>query len=110
VQLDPIPTGPRGPQGPPGQSIKGDKGDKGDKGEKGDTGSAGLPGLPGGEPFVYEQLTPSANWIIPNPFGRPRVYVQVYVGTEQVETDVVSDATTISVIFAEPQSGSLVIL
>lgn len=56
---------------------------------------------------VFAQASPTFVWTFTNPFGR-MCAVDVYVGSELVETDVSVTATTIQVTFPSPQSGYVI--
>lgn len=80
VQLPGI-AGPPGPQGPGG-------------------------GTAGAEVFVQE--TPLATWTFTHSLGRLPT-VTIYIGGEIVWAPVDANATTVSVTFPSPQTGSLVL-
>lgn len=70
--------------------------------------SSGVPGPPGppAKPFVHEQTSPSASWLIQHELGH-RPHVTVLDGSGAViQTDVthVNDGT-VSIVFASPTSG-----
>jgi hypothetical protein len=71
-------------------------------------GPAGPAGTIPGLEFV--QVTPAATWTIPLTGFTRRPLVEVYVGGEAVETDVIASPTQVVITFASPQSGSAVIL
>lgn len=75
-------------------------------------GPAGPPGPKGdpGSTYFHTQSSPAATWTVPNPTGRADCAVIVRVGGEEVLADVQTSNSTITVTFAEPISGSLVIL
>lgn len=75
----------------------------------------GLPGPAGpagnSQAFEYTQIAPSATWIIPVPVAfarRPAVDVYLTSG-EQVIADTVASASSVSIAFASPTSGTAVL-
>lgn len=76
----------------------------GPQGERGPQGPAGSNGS-----VVYEQTSPSASWVVPNPFGRiPSVEVFLSTG-ESVLTDVEASGSFVNVVFAQAQTGWVVL-
>ncbi len=65
-------------------------------------------GSVGGLNAKVTQASPASTWILTNPLGRD-VTVDVYVGGEKVNTDVVMSSTTITVTFPSPQSGFVIL-
>jgi hypothetical protein len=56
------------------------------------------------------QASPAAAWIMPHNLGRVPI-VQVFLTSgELVGADVIADATSITVTFAQPQSGFIIII
>lgn len=71
----------------------------GQRGPKGDPGNGG---------FEFEQTVPSASWTIPHEFDR-RPSVTIYIGDEQVDSDVSADDGYVSIVFPAPTVGSAVL-
>ena len=73
-------------------------------------GPQGPPGSGGGAgSTVITQSTPAATWILSHTIGRvPAVSVYLASG-EQVDTDVVASASTVTVTFATPQTGFVIL-
>lgn len=66
-------------------------------------GPAGPPGS--GATVRIDQSAPAGTWILPHGFGR-RPSVDVYLmNGEKVIADVTTGASTVTVVFATPQSG-----
>lgn len=71
---------------------------------------AGPPGAPpgaaGGSIFTYTQSTPAATWTISHNLGRFPASVTVWIGDEEVSTDIdTPDTSTAVITFSSPQSG-----
>lgn len=65
--------------------------------------------LPSAAGIEFVKATPEAEWTITHGLGR-RPLVAVYLATgEEVEADVVSDATQVVVTFPSPTAGSVVL-
>lgn len=61
-------------------------------------------------PIPYQQTAPSASWIIPHGLGRiPLVQVRNAAG-EVVYPDVFADARSVSIVFANPATGSATLI
>lgn len=60
--------------------------------------------------FEYTQAVAQATWTIPVPgaMGR-RPNVSVFIGNENVDTDVVADSSQVVITFSSPQSGTAVL-
>lgn len=73
-------------------------------------GPSGPPGPPGAAAAtVVEQTAPSASWIIPhNLHRRPLVQITDETG-EVVFPDVIAGPTVVSVIFAQPATGTAIL-
>lgn len=66
--------------------------------------------LPSAAGTEFVKATPAAEWTITHGLGR-KPMVAVYLSTgEEVEADVVSDATTVVVTFPTPVAGSVVLI
>ena len=79
-------------------------------GAQGPRGPQGAAGAAGNLAFEHAQATPAATWTIavPPEFGR-RPVVGVYIADEAVFTDVVADASTVTITFPAPTSGTAVL-
>lgn len=70
-------------------------------------GPAGPPGPPASA-FTYTQATPAATWTVAHTLGHIPNSSEIVIGAEVVEADVLyPNATTVVVVFANPQSGVL---
>jgi hypothetical protein len=97
-----INVGTLGPPGPPG--------DPGPPGLPGEPGPPGPPGPPGSTSLRFDVVTPAGVWIVPHGLGRAPA-AQVFInGGELVLTDVFSDAAAVTVTFASPQAGHLILI
>lgn len=72
----------------------------------GETGPQGPPGVSPGVELV--QATPLATWNFAHTLGR-KPTVTVYVGGELVDTDVIATSSSVTLTFAAPQAGSVVL-
>ncbi|MBA9071847.1 hypothetical protein FHR71_005640 [Methylobacterium sp. RAS18] len=85
-------------------TITAEQGPAGPAGRNGDTGAAGRDTA-----TVVSQSAPSASWIIAHSYGRA-VGVQVFDASgAEVLADVVSDPLRVSVTFASPTSGFVIL-
>ena len=57
---------------------------------------------------VFTQSSPAASWTFIHSLGRLPI-VEVYVGGEEWNADVAATSTTVTVTFASPQSGTVVL-
>lgn len=65
--------------------------------------------LPQAGGFTYYQYTPAATWLFRHPLGRiPSVTVYELDGTE-MDTDVESTITTITLTFGQPSTGYIIV-
>lgn len=83
-----------GVQGPPGVA-----------GVQGPPGPAG----PGGQGVILNQIAPSSFWTFVNPIGRIASVAVFDLAGEEVEADVFCDNTSVTVTFAQPFSGRVVL-
>lgn len=74
----------------------------------GEIGPQGPPGPPGSG-FVVEQPTLAGSWVIPNPIGRVPSVAAYDENGQQVFPDVYASLSTITLVFAHPTKGAVVI-
>lgn len=67
------------------------------------TGGVGKAGI------EYTQSTPAASWTIPTAALARHASVSVWVGGEEVETDVTQDANYVYIVFPSPKSGFAIV-
>lgn len=69
-------------------------------------GPPGPRGAAGGSIFTYTQSTPAATWTVSHNLGRFPASVTVWIGDEEVSTDIdTPDTSTAVITFSSPQSG-----
>ncbi|AWN55072.1 hypothetical protein [Methylobacterium sp. 17Sr1-1] len=73
-------------------------------------GMAGPPGPPGiARALVVRQDAPSASWVLPHSLGRPPLVQITDDAGEVVFPDVIAGSAVVSVIFAQPATGSAIL-
>ncbi len=75
-------------------------------GPQGPPGASGISGTAGIEVPV---TTPASTWLIPVTGFNRRPNVAIYVGGEEVETDIVATSTLVTVTFPAPTAGTAVL-
>jgi hypothetical protein len=79
-------------------------------GPQGPRGPAGPAGAAGGTVFEHTQSAPAGNWIVTHNLNRPVFVTVLNSAGEQILTDIdQSDPNTVSIVFATPTSGKVVL-
>lgn len=74
-------------------------------------GPQGVPGPAGANNAIeFAQTAPAATWIIPHTFGRRPVVTVYTTAGEEVIADVSATSTSVSIVFAQPTSGSAILV